>query len=38
MPAARKAAADLTELMVELGRLSEDARFTGQARMRTAAA
>ena len=38
MPAARKASVDLTELMVELGKLAEDARFTGQARMRTAAA
>jgi hypothetical protein len=38
MPAARKAASDLTELMVELGRLSEDAKFTGQARQRVAAA
>ena len=38
MPPARKAAADLMELVAELGKLAEDARFTGQARMRREAA
>ena len=37
MPPARRAAADLMELMAELGKLAEDARFTGQARQRVAA-
>ena len=36
-PPARQIGADLMELMAELGKLAEDARFTGHARQRTAA-
>jgi hypothetical protein len=38
MPAARQGSSDLTELMVELGRLSEDTKHTGYARQRITAA